>query len=73
MKPPADRRLDVQGSGIDLPAPARPRYGLRWPHVLMVATLLGAGSSLLAWQFTVALGQPTTYWKSLVILNGTYW
>jgi two-component system LytT family sensor kinase len=73
MKPPADRRLDMQGSGIDLPAPARPRYGLRWPHVLMVATLLGAGSSLLAWQFTVALGRPTTYWKSLVVLNGTYW
>jgi len=72
MKPPADRRLDVQGSGIDLPAPARPRYGLRWPHVFVVATILGAVSSMLAWQFTVALGKPAD-WKSLVILNGTYW
>jgi two-component system LytT family sensor kinase len=73
MKPPADRRLDVQGSGIDLPAPARPRYGLRWPHVFVVATILGVVSSVLAWQLTLALGKPTTYWKSFVILNGTYW
>jgi two-component system LytT family sensor kinase len=73
MKPPADRRLDVQGSGIDLPAPARPRYGLRWPHVFVVATILGAVSSALAWQLTLALGKPTTYWKSFVILNGSYW
>ena len=61
----------MQGSGIDLPAPARPRYGLRWPHVFVVATILGAVSSMLAWQFTVALGKPAD-WKSLVILNGTY-
>ena len=33
MKPPADRRLDTSGAGIDLPAPARPRYGLRYPLV----------------------------------------
>ena len=67
MKPPADRRLDMQGSGIDLPAPARPRYGLRWPLIVLVATILGAVSSLLAWQFTRALGKPTTPWQSLVI------
>jgi signal transduction histidine kinase len=73
MKPPADRRLDAQGSGIDLPAPARPRYGLRWPHVFVVATILGTISSVLAWQFTLTLGRPTTPWRTLVILNGTYW
>jgi len=73
MKPPADRRLDAQGSGSDLPAPARYRYGLRWPHVFAVATILAAVSSLLAWQFTLELGKPTTHWKSLVILNATYW
>jgi signal transduction histidine kinase len=73
MKPPADRRLDTTGAGVDLPAPARPRYGVRWPFILMVATMLGIVSSALAWQFTLALGKPATYWRSLVILNGTYW
>jgi two-component system, LytTR family, sensor kinase len=73
MKPPADRRLDMQGSGIDLPAPARPRYGLGWPAVFLAATILGALSSLLAWQFTLALGKPAAHWRTLVILNGTYW
>ena len=48
MKPPAIRSLDTSGAGIDLPAPARPRYGLRWPVVLLVATLLGLLSSALA-------------------------
>lgn len=73
MKPPADRRLDTNGAGVDLPAPARPRYGLRWPLVFAVATLLGVLSSALAVQFTRALGKPTPNWTSLVILNGTYW
>jgi two-component system, LytTR family, sensor kinase len=73
MKPPADRRFDTDGAGVDLPAPARPRYGLRWPLVFGVATLLGIVSSTLAVQFTRALGKPTTNWTSLVVLNCTYW
>jgi signal transduction histidine kinase len=73
MKPPADRRLDTTGAGVDVPAPARPRYGVRWQLVFMVATMLGVVSSALAWQFTLALGRPATYWRSLVILNCTYW
>src|SRR4051812_40457120 len=73
MKPPDDRRLATNGAGIDLPAPARPRYGLRWPLIFLVATILGIVSSMLALQFTRALGKPTTYWRSLVILNGSYW
>ena len=73
MRPPADRRFDTSGAGIDLPAPARPRYGLRYPLVFAVATLLGVLSSALAVQFTRALGKPTTDWTSLVVLNCTYW
>jgi two-component system, LytTR family, sensor kinase len=73
MKPPSDRLLDTSGAGIDLPAPARPRYGLRWPVVLGVATLLAVLSSALAISFTRALGKPTTDWTSLVVLNATYW
>jgi signal transduction histidine kinase len=73
MKPPADRRLDTNGTGVDLPAPARPLYGLRWPLVFAVATLLGILSSVLAVQFTRALGKSTADWTSLAILNGTYW
>jgi two-component system, LytTR family, sensor kinase len=73
MKPPSDRLLDTSGAGIDLPAPARPRYGLRWPVVLGVATLLAVLSSALAISFTRALGRPTTNWTSLVVLNATYW
>jgi signal transduction histidine kinase len=73
MKPPSDRLLDITGAGIDLPAPARPRYGLRWPIVLGVATLLAAVSSALAFSFTRALGKPTTNWVPLVVLNAAYW
>jgi two-component system LytT family sensor kinase len=73
MKPPADRRLDTRGTGIDLPAPARPRYGVRWRLVFIVATILAVLSSALALQFTLALGKPATSWKSLIILNCTYW
>ena len=73
MKPPSDQLLDMRGAGIDLPAPARPRYGLRWPVVLGVATLLAVLSSGLAFSFTRALGKPATNWTSLVVLNATYW
>ena len=41
--------------------------------MLVVATILTAVSSVLAWQFTLALGRPETHWTTLVILNGTYW
>jgi signal transduction histidine kinase len=73
MKPPSDRRLDYGGTGVDLPAPSRPRYGLRWPLVLLVASVLGILSSMLALQFTLQQGKPATYWRSLVILNCSYW
>ena len=63
----------MTGAGIDLPAPARPRYGLRWPIVLGVATLLAVVSSALAVSFTRALGKPTTNWIPLVVLNAAYW
>ena len=63
----------MTGAGIDLPAPARPRYGLRRPVVLGVATLLAVVSSALALSFTRALGRPTTNWVPLVVLNATYW
>jgi len=73
MKPPSDRLLDTSGAGIDLPAPARPRYGLRWPVVLAVATLLAVLSSALAISFTRALGKPAANWILLVVLNAAYW
>jgi two-component system LytT family sensor kinase len=73
MKPPADRKLDLQGAGTDLPNVAPPRYGLRWSIVFLAATLLALFSSLLAWQFTVSLGNRATPWRTLLILNTTYW
>jgi len=73
MKPPSDQLLDTSGAGIDLPAPTRPQYGLRWPCVLGVATLLAILSSALAISFTRALGPPATNWTSLVVLNATHW
>jgi two-component system, LytTR family, sensor kinase len=74
MKPPADRQFDATGAGTDVPA-GGPHYGLRWPAIVLVATLLGAVSSLMAWNFTRAMprseaaGSP---WL-LVVLNFTYW
>jgi len=73
MKPPTDRLLDMTGAGSDLPARARPRYGLRWPVVLAGATLLSVMSSALAVSFTRALGRPTGNWITLVALNAIYW
>ena len=63
----------MNGSGVDLPAPARPRYGLRWPLVLLVATMLSIVSSVLAVQFTLSMGKPATYWRSIIVLNFSYW
>jgi len=73
MKPPSDRLLDTSGAGTDLPARARPRYGLRWSVILGVATLLAVLSTALAFSFTRALGRPTPNWISLAVMNGTYW
>src|SRR3954471_12076423 len=73
MKPPADRRLDLNGSGVDLPAPTRPRYGVRWSLVLLVATVLSVVSSMVAMQFTLALGTAPTHWRSVIFLNCSYW
>jgi two-component system LytT family sensor kinase len=49
------------------------KYGVRWPLIFLTATILGLVSTALAWQFTRSLGKPVTYWRSLVILNCTYW
>jgi two-component system, LytTR family, sensor kinase len=74
MRPPADRQLDTTGAGTDVPARA-PRYGLRWPAIFLVATLLGAVSSLMAWNFTRAMPRADGAWSpaTLLILNYTYW
>jgi len=73
MKPPADRQLDLQGAGTDLPAVAPLRYGVHWSIVFIAATLLGLFSSLIAWQYTLSTGRQPTYGRTLVILNTTYW
>jgi signal transduction histidine kinase len=73
MKPPAELKLDLQGSGTDLPNVAPPRYGVHWSVIFIGATLLALFSSLMAWRFTVSLGRETTYWRTLVVLNTTYW
>jgi two-component system, LytTR family, sensor kinase len=73
MKPPPDRKLDLRGGGTDLPAATPPRYGLPWSIVFVAATLLGLLSSTLAWQFTVSTGRYPANWRTLLILNTTYW
>ncbi len=73
MKPPADRQLNLQGTGTDVPAAAPLRYGVHWAIIFMAATLLALFSSLMAWRFTVSLGRGMTYWRTLVILNTSYW
>jgi two-component system, LytTR family, sensor kinase len=73
MKPPADRLLDIQGTGTDLPAQTRPTYGVRWRHVVLVATALGLLSTTLAWQFTRLVGKFSTPFSTLVILNFAWW
>ena len=57
MKPPADRQLNLDGTGTDVPAVAPLRYGVHWSIVFMAATVLALLSTLLAWQFTVSLGR----------------
>jgi two-component system, LytTR family, sensor kinase len=73
MKPPAHSQFDTRGAGTDLPIVGRPRYGLRWPIVLVVATALGALSSALAWQVGQSLGKEAPPLRTLVLLNCSYW
>ena len=74
MRPPADRQLDDTGAGTDVPVTAL-RYGVRWPVVFFVATILGALSSLMAWNFTRSMPVTDSSWSwwTLVVLNYTYW
>ena len=65
MKPPPDRLLDIRGTGTDLPPRLRPKYGVGWMHVLVVATALGLLSTTLAWQFT------SECWSSSTSPGGT--
>jgi signal transduction histidine kinase len=39
----------------------------------MAATLLGLFSSILAYQFSVSAGYPYTNWRTVLILNTSYW
>ncbi len=73
MKPPADRLLDIQGSGTDQPALSRPVYGIGWPHVLVAATCLAVLSTTLAWQFTRLVGKSPAPAGTLVLLNFGWW
>jgi signal transduction histidine kinase len=73
MKPPPDRILDFQGTGTDVPALGRPVYGVRWQHVLIVATALGLLSTLLAWQFTRVFGKLPMPIETLIVLNFSWW
>ena len=73
MKPPADRQLDLHGTGTDVPAVAPLRYGVHWSVVVAAATLLAVFSTLMAWRFTVSLGHEVKSWRSLIILNTSYW
>ena len=73
MKPPADRLLEFNGAGTDMPAFAVTRGGVRWRHVLTVATALGVLSTTLAWQFTVLLEQPEPSMPRLAALNFAWW
>jgi two-component system, LytTR family, sensor kinase len=73
MKPPASQQLDLSGASRDLPAPVRPRYGVPLSLVLLVATLLGLVSTMLAWQLTVSLERTGTYFRHLAVLNFAYW
>ena len=73
MKPPADRRLDLQGPA---PTSRRPRRS--------VTACAGRSSSWRprssrssrrSWpgSFTVSLGHESSHWRTLLILNTSYW
>lgn len=73
MRPPPNQQLDLSGAACDLPISVRPRYGVPWPLVLLVATVLGIVSTTLAWQLTMSLERTATYFRWLVVLNCAYW
>jgi len=73
MKPPPDRLLDIRGTGTDVPALGRPKYGVGWPSVLLVATFLALLSTTLAWQFTRHFGKSPTPFRTLFVLNFSWW
>jgi signal transduction histidine kinase len=74
MKPPAELRRGIHGEATDLPVTCPPkRYGLRWSLVCLVAVVLSAMSSTLAWQLTRSLGHTSAQWSTIVVLNGAYW
>jgi signal transduction histidine kinase len=73
MKPPADRRLDLYGTGTDVPAPPKVLQGVSWSVVFAFATGLGVLSSTLAWQFTRWLDRPDIGWQTIATLNFAYW
>ena len=73
MKPPPDRFLDIRGTGTDLPSRPRPKYGVGWLHVFVVATALGVLSTIMAWQFTRFIGKWPTSLGTLIILNFAWW
>ena len=73
MKPPSDRLLDIRGTGTDVPALARPQYGVRRLHIVLVATGLALLSTTLAWQFTRLFGKYPTPLYTLVVLNFSWW
>ena len=73
MKPPSDRRLDLYGTGTDVPAPPRVSHGVRWSVVFTFASALGLLSSALAWQFTRWLQRPEISWQTIALLNFAYW
>ncbi len=68
----AARTIVVDAAGTDVPLPPRVSHGLRMTIVLLVAAALTLLSTVLAWQFTLAMGRPVPR-LTLVLLNGAYW
>ena len=73
MKPPPDRQLDIRGTGTDVPSVSGHGHGVRGAHIFIVATVLAAVSTTLAWQFTRLFGKWATPLRTLIILNCSWW
>ncbi len=77
MKLPADRRVDLYGTGTDVPAVPRAAQGVPRSLVFLTATALGIFSTAIAWQFTRWLGRPGGDpgfgLQKLALLNFAYW